>query len=113
MQCPLCLETQLEPRFAHGVEIDVCPRCRGMWLDRGELDRMLDSPVDELLDRPAAPPRPAAPEVPNAPTGAAGEPWHAPRPSNPSGERPATSGKKRKKSRAERLADLFEEVLDF
>lgn len=26
----------------HGVEIDYCPKCRGVWLDRGELDRILD-----------------------------------------------------------------------
>jgi Zn-finger nucleic acid-binding protein len=26
----------------HGVEIDYCPQCRGVWLDRGELDKILD-----------------------------------------------------------------------
>jgi uncharacterized protein len=41
MQCPI---DQSELRLAerHGVEIDYCPRCRGVWLDRGELDKILD-----------------------------------------------------------------------
>ena len=40
-----------------GVEIDYCPECRGVWLDRGELDKILDRMAAET---PAAPP-PAAP----------------------------------------------------
>ena len=40
-----------------GVEIDYCPECRGVWLDRGELDKILDRAAAET---PAAPP-PAAP----------------------------------------------------
>jgi Zn-finger nucleic acid-binding protein len=41
-----------------GVEIDYCPECRGVWLDRGELDKILDRMAAEA---PAAPP-PAAPQ---------------------------------------------------
>lgn len=41
MLCPLCRDTTLEPRFSRGIEVDVCPRCRGLWLDRGELERLL------------------------------------------------------------------------
>ncbi len=41
-----------------GVEIDYCPECRGVWLDRGELDKILDRMAAET---PAAPP-PAAPQ---------------------------------------------------
>ena len=48
MQCPVCQET-LRSSDRQGIEIDVCPRCRGVWLDRGELDK--------LLEREAAPPR--------------------------------------------------------
>jgi Zn-finger nucleic acid-binding protein len=29
----------------HGVEIDYCPQCRGVWLDRGELDKVIDRTV--------------------------------------------------------------------
>ena len=49
-----------------GVEIDYCPECRGVWLDRGELDKILDRATAET---PAAPP-PAAPP-PAAPPPAA------------------------------------------
>ena len=35
-----------------GVEIDYCPECRGVWLDRGELDKILDRAASET---PAAP----------------------------------------------------------
>jgi uncharacterized protein len=41
MQCPLCaVELQMTER--QGVEIDYCPKCRGVWLDRGELDKLIE-----------------------------------------------------------------------
>jgi len=43
-----------------GVEIDYCPECRGVWLDRGELDKILDRVAAEA---PAAPPPAAAPQA--------------------------------------------------
>lgn len=41
MQCPVDGET-LVMADRNGVEIDYCPRCRGVWLDRGELDKIID-----------------------------------------------------------------------
>jgi Zn-finger nucleic acid-binding protein len=41
MICPNCGET-LREKERSGVEIDVCPVCRGVWLDRGELDKLMD-----------------------------------------------------------------------
>lgn len=41
MRCPVDGET-LVMADRHGVEIDYCPRCRGVWLDRGELDKIID-----------------------------------------------------------------------
>ena len=41
MQCPVCQDT-LTSSDRYGIEIDVCPRCRGVWLDRGELDKLLE-----------------------------------------------------------------------
>jgi Zn-finger nucleic acid-binding protein len=35
----------------HGVEIDYCPKCRGVWLDRGELDKILERGAAELGGR--------------------------------------------------------------
>lgn len=40
MMCPAC-QVPLVMAERHGVEIDACPRCRGVWLDRGELDKIL------------------------------------------------------------------------
>jgi hypothetical protein len=41
-----------------GVEIDYCPDCRGVWLDRGELDKILEQSRAEQPEAPATP-RPA------------------------------------------------------
>lgn len=40
MLCPLC-QVELKMTERQGVELDYCPKCRGMWLDRGELDTLL------------------------------------------------------------------------
>ena len=41
MRCPND-ETALVMSERNGVEIDYCPECRGVWLDRGELDKIID-----------------------------------------------------------------------
>ena len=41
MKCPNCNET-LVMTERQGVEIDYCPKCRGVWLDKGELDKIID-----------------------------------------------------------------------
>ena len=41
MKCPNCEET-LVMTERHGVEIDYCPTCRGVWLDKGELDKIIE-----------------------------------------------------------------------
>ena len=41
MNCPNCNET-LVMADRQGVEIDYCPKCRGVWLDRGELDKIIE-----------------------------------------------------------------------
>ncbi len=42
MQCPVCQEVTLVMADRQGLEIDYCPRCRGVWLDRGELDKLIE-----------------------------------------------------------------------
>ena len=42
MQCPVCAETQLVMTSRQDIEIDYCPKCRGVWLDRGELDKIIE-----------------------------------------------------------------------
>src|SRR3546814_7027374 len=55
MLCPVCKVT-LSISERQGVEIDFCPQCRGVWLDRGELDKIIER------SETAAPPQPRAPE---------------------------------------------------
>ncbi len=42
MKCPTCKEPNLVISERRGIEIDYCPDCRGIWLDRGELDKLLE-----------------------------------------------------------------------
>ena len=42
MKCPVDTDTDLQMTERQGVEIDYCPKCRGVWLDRGELDKVID-----------------------------------------------------------------------
>jgi Zn-finger nucleic acid-binding protein len=41
MNCPTCT-VELRVADRQGVEIDYCPQCRGVWLDRGELDKIIE-----------------------------------------------------------------------
>lgn len=51
-----------------GVEIDYCPSCRGVWLDRGELDKILERAAREAGSGAYASPPPAGSYQPPAPT---------------------------------------------
>jgi len=42
MKCPNCVDVELLMSDRQGVEIDYCPQCRGVWLDRGELDKLIE-----------------------------------------------------------------------
>ena len=42
MNCPICKTTNLQMSERQGIEIDYCPQCRGVWLDRGELDKLIE-----------------------------------------------------------------------
>jgi len=53
MPCPVC-KVALVMSDRQGVEIDYCPQCRGVWLDRGELDKIIERSAQD--SGPAAPP---------------------------------------------------------
>lgn len=42
MKCPIDTDIDLLMMDKQGVEIDYCPKCRGVWLDRGELDKLIE-----------------------------------------------------------------------
>jgi Zn-finger nucleic acid-binding protein len=64
MQCPTD-GAVLVMSERSGIEIDYCPTCRGVWLDRGELDKIIERAAREFAEAaPAAPtPPPAAPQM--------------------------------------------------
>ena len=88
MQCPLD-GTNLVMAERSGVEIDYCPRCRGVWLDRGELDK--------IIERSAAAPPP--------PTQRPAQAGYQPRDGHGYG------GKYRKKKKG--MGSLLEDIFDF
>ena len=57
--CPTC-RVNLTMSERQGIEIDYCPQCRGVWLDRGELDKIIER--SEAASAPA--PRASAPQQP-------------------------------------------------
>ncbi|WP_347310718.1 zf-TFIIB domain-containing protein [Defluviimonas sp. SAOS-178_SWC] len=57
MKCPVD-NTTLVMADRNGVEIDYCPSCRGVWLDRGELDKIIDRSTADA-QRPVALSEPA------------------------------------------------------
>lgn len=59
MDCPVCKNVSLVMSERQGIEIDYCPNCRGVWLDRGELDKIIErsmqgAPVAAAAPAPAA-----------------------------------------------------------
>jgi Zn-finger nucleic acid-binding protein len=45
-KCPCCTETELRRADRRGVEIDYCPVCNGIWLDCGELRKIVDATLE-------------------------------------------------------------------
>jgi Zn-finger nucleic acid-binding protein len=58
MKCPNC-NVNLVMTDRSGIEIDYCPECRGVWLDRGELDKIIERSAPAAA--PAVPPPAARP----------------------------------------------------
>ena len=54
MKCPSCPDAVLAMTDRQGIEIDYCPLCRGLWLDRGELDKLLERAVSPAPRRDTA-----------------------------------------------------------
>ncbi len=65
MSCPVC-RVPLAMSDRQGIEIDYCPQCRGVWLDRGELDKIVER---SAAPAPSATPPQATSQVPYPPQG--------------------------------------------
>nr|WP_315494118.1 zf-TFIIB domain-containing protein [uncultured Rhodoferax sp.] len=63
MKCPQCTDVTLVMTERQGVEIDYCPTCRGVWLDRGELDKLIERGASApAVVQPAYQPPPRRPD---------------------------------------------------
>ncbi len=51
MDCPVCKSVNLVMSERQGIEIDYCPQCRGVWLDRGELDKIIDRAAPDTVQQ--------------------------------------------------------------
>ena len=98
MQCPVCANARLVMSERQGIEIDYCPQCRGVWLDRGELDKIIDRSQGAAPSPASAQPRAQAP---------AQQPY-APQPPQPQPYPPQQGGYYRKKKREGFLSDIFD-----
>ncbi len=65
MKCPAD-GTTLTMADRSGVEIDYCPQCRGVWLDRGELDKIMERSAQDFAAAAAPPSGPATRQPPPA-----------------------------------------------
>ena len=97
MTCPVCA-VPLTMSERQNVEIDYCPQCRGVWLDRGELDKIIERAAAE-----AAPPPPLQAEPPSQ--SYAPQPSYAPPPQQQHYGHDPRYKYKRKKSFLEELFD--------
>lgn len=62
MKCPVCKDATLMMAERHGIEVDYCPQCRGVWLDRGELDKIIEqAAAQDVSDMQGASRQHAAP----------------------------------------------------
>jgi Zn-finger nucleic acid-binding protein len=112
MHCPRCEQASLDEREREGITVDVCRSCRGIWLDRGELEKLIARTTRDL-DEPSH----GQPDYRHAPPAyGRGEPPYRrddtpPRGTPRYGEHPGGhhyDARKRKKHWLESLGDIFD-----
>ena len=99
MTCPHC-DVPLVMSERQGIEIDYCPTCRGIWLDRGELDK--------IIERASADMAPAAPQAPRAPTPPQAPPYPQQGQYDPRFDKGGRHGHGHHKRRKSWLEDIFD-----
>ena len=65
MNCPTCPGSTLVMTERSSIEIDYCPTCRGVWLDRGELDKIIERSTADTAAQVARTPPPTTPAAPD------------------------------------------------
>jgi len=99
MPCPVC-KVPLVMSDRQGVEIDYCPQCRGVWLDRGELDKIIERSAQDLAAA-ASPPPQAAPQAPPPQRGYEQRPYYG-----------DDDGRHHRHHHGKRRKSFFEELFD-
>ncbi len=94
MLCPNCIE-DLKITERQGIEIDYCVKCRGVWLDRGELDKIIERSLESLAGNRMQQP-PVQYQQPPVQY-----------------EQPRYKEYKKKKSKKKKYKSLLEELFDF
>ena len=64
MKCPTCKDVVLSISDRGGIEIDFCPECRGVWLDRGELDKIIEKSNAQQISQVQSSPQPQSHQQP-------------------------------------------------
>ena len=97
MQCPVCKTVNLTMADRSGIEIDYCPQCRGVWLDRGELDKIIERGATQGVGGAQPQPQPHH------------QPQYQPPPAYPAGGTPYGDPRYYKKKKREGfLGELFD-----
>ena len=117
MKCPVD-GTTLVIAERQGVEIDYCPLCRGVWLDRGELDKIIERAVAELAAQSAQPARQAMPrQQPQYQERQYQQPqYHQPQNQQPRGryrDDDDDDDYRRRGNRGKRIGSFLEDLFDF
>ena len=100
MDCPVCTDVKLAMSDRQGIEIDYCPQCRGVWLDRGELDKLIERASAEMA--PPSPPQATRPP-----------PLEQPRYEQPRYEQPRYDKRDSDYYRHKKKKNLLGELFDF
>ncbi|MFK8011626.1 MAG: zf-TFIIB domain-containing protein [Marinicellaceae bacterium] len=96
MKCPVCKSVNLLMSDKKGVEIDYCSECRGVWLDRGELDKIIERSHEFSSNRNTEPKRQASEQS-----------------INHTQHQEVYTKKNKKTSRKSRMGDLLGDIFDF
>ena len=109
MDCPVC-DVDLVISSREGIEIDHCPQCRGVWLDRGELDKIIERAAPSVMRGGGGDAYAAAQPPPQQPP-----PQAAPRYEEPRYEQPRYDDRRgydprydKKKKKRSFLEDIFD-----
>lgn len=118
MYCPACADTHLTMAERHGIEIDYCPKCRGVWLDRGELDKIIERAAGAAASAvppraPVAAPRGYVDSREAAPPRGYPDPRHAPYPQDRDRDDDDDDDDRDRRGRRKRRGGFLSDLFDF